>query len=142
MTLILAPVFNFDCEEPQIQLSDGLSIRIIHDEEISVIREHEKIFRALPLHLIEKLKFTIDCTTEETSLLSFSARRDDAIERINLVTAAFRIWGGVIVPSFLRIVVSNVLYVVPIGKQRTNQSWSLYRCKPLRRDLPLQLLKG
>ena len=107
---ILAPVFNFDCEEPQIQLSDGLSIRIMHDEEISAIRKHEKVFRVLPSRAIEQLKFTIDCATKETSSLVLFARHDNAIERINLVTAAFRIWGGVIVPSFLRIEVSNVQF--------------------------------
>jgi hypothetical protein len=93
-------------------------MRILHDEEMCVIREHEKISRALPLRVIERLKFTIECTTEQTLLLNFFAQRDEATERINLVTAAFRIWAGVIVPSFLRIAVSNVLYLVPIGKEK------------------------
>jgi hypothetical protein len=97
------------------------------DEEIQAIREYEKLARALPLRAIGKLKFAIDCTTEEPVLSEFLVHRK-VVERINLVTAAFRIWGGVIYPTFLRIEVSNVLYSTSTGKENRD---SIFAFEPL-----------
>ncbi len=115
--LTLAPVFNVDFEQPQLELSENLCLRILTNEEVQVIRENENRFRALPLNALTKLKFAIACITEVSSpwdLLTQSR----ATKRINLVIAAFRLWSGVNLRSplrFQRIEVSNVLYNLPIG---------------------------